>query len=801
MLRLLSAAMYKSRTCIGALLMAFLAASATGEAVAADDESLAQSLWRPDSDAPPGTRTLCGGSYVEPEFLFADDAPSDAFEVIAEGSSIEYLENQSLEITGPVEIRQGSRMVRAQGASLDAQTNEARFHGKTEMMQPGLQARGRDAVIADSGNHFHIQELEFVMPEKSMRGTALTFDQTGGTREFTASTLTTCAPGSRTWRISARSMRIAQDNIFAQARGVRFDVLGIPVGYAPWVQFPASDERTTGFLFPTVRINDVFDGDEWVLPYYLNLAPNYDATIAPRSISKRGPGVDVELRHRSSVSASQLNGTYIHQDKRYNGDVDILWHDSDEPFVAADRWFLRARQGMHWGRLSTYVNYSSVSDNDFFIDLGSGFGERTSESLEQNAGIQYRQGDFSATVWAQRFKTLVRNFSYRRQPEASLSYTPKAVTIASVPIEWSVESIWSRFSHPRANVVTGDRGHLESSLALPLDASWGWARPAATIMHTFYDIDPATEPENPSPDRTIYMLQMDLGLRIERDMAFGGRGRMPWLWGLNPRVQYRYNPYRDQEDLPFYDGGRHRTDYQNLFRDRRFSGFDRISDVDEVAIGIESTLFAPGSGRALLTARAGTIVTLSEQSVTVDLRQDPPKEDGTLAAEMSVQTKHWRFDATWLSQPEIEDANKTDQWYLGSQYASPGGMVINLGYRRRELQEIDQSDIALFLPVLRRWNIFGRWHHDWGEGRLSERFAGVEYGDCCLSIAVMWHWNAERPRNVIPPTTVIDRQIMLQFVFHGLGGVGTRLREYLIHGIRGYRYDQTNDEFADFDFD
>src|SRR4029453_16671278 len=71
------------------------------------------------------------------------------------------------------------------------------------------------------------------------------------------------------------------------AHGAKVYFLGVPVMYTPWLEFPLSNERKSGFLTPTIGSTQI-RGFEIATPYYFNLAPNYDATLTPRFMTRRG---------------------------------------------------------------------------------------------------------------------------------------------------------------------------------------------------------------------------------------------------------------------------------------------------------------------------------------------------------------------------------------------------------------------------------------------------------------------------------------------------------------------------------
>ena len=68
---------------------------------------------------------------------------------------------------------------------------------------------------------------------------------------------------------------------------MRVELKGVPILYAPVISFPVGDARKSGFLFPSFGTSNK-SGFEFGAPYYFNLAPNYDLTLTPQLLSRRG---------------------------------------------------------------------------------------------------------------------------------------------------------------------------------------------------------------------------------------------------------------------------------------------------------------------------------------------------------------------------------------------------------------------------------------------------------------------------------------------------------------------------------
>ena len=74
---------------------------------------------------------------------------------------------------------------------------------------------------------------------------------------------------------------------------------------------------------------------------------------------------------------------------------------------------------------------------------------------------------------------------------------------------------------------------------------------------------------------------------------------------LEPRLLYLYVPYRNQDELPVFDTALPDLNPVELFRTNRYVGADRVSDANQVSVGVTSRLLDAGDGRQFLAATLG----------------------------------------------------------------------------------------------------------------------------------------------------------------------------------------------------
>ena len=747
------------------------------QASAAD---LAESLWQADESG----ELACPGKYAEPAWPLPRGADHASLPIALQARHVQSTLGRSSVVTGDAAIRQGNRMLDADRFEIDERTSRIDAPGGMRLRAPGLDVRAALGTVWLADDQAEVADAEFVLTDTGHRGTSARLVRQGDRISLDRAVLTRCPPQDKTWAMRVATVAVTEGEPFARARHARLELGGVPVFYAPYLRLPLSGERLSGFLFPNVGFNDD-DGMDISVPYYLNLAPNYDATLTPRWIARRGTGLEAEVRHLERRSRNDLGLAFLARDSLYNGELprdDFVAEHPDAHFVPADRWLLATNhQGRH-GPWRTVLDYTAVSDNDYFIDLGSEVAVASRVSLERRAEVQYTRGGLFARLWAQGFQRLEPGLApYRRLPEANLAYDGGLPG----PAAWSIGAAWSAFR--RSGMVsgplgiTGERLHVEPRIRLPLSRSWGFLNLSGGLRLTDYTLDNGASAEE---SRAVRLGIADAGLFLERDLPDG------WIQTLEPRLSYLVQSYAKQDHLPRFDATVPAISYRQLFRDNRFAGLDRIGDANRVALGLTSRLLSTTTGRERFTARLGVARHFRDRRVTLAGRPGPDETRRTSPVAGEVQTSLGPVSLVSTVAWDHQDG-QLDETGLYLSFKRDNARIFNVGYRRRTRYDVEQTDVSFYWPLTSRWRAFGRWNHDWHFGQNIERFAGVAYTGCCLAVKFAWHETIDIPRNRLTADADFDRGVLLQIAFRGLGGFGTRVDSRLQRGIKGYPQEET----------
>lgn len=769
-----------------------------GVAEVSVSEDLARSLWLSRDALPPDRAAqipeYCAGGYRTIDFPHARSSEPGRFPIHGAGDRATYLVDGDIDLIGNVRIEQGNRTLEAARVRLDHTTNAGTAEGGVVLVEPGTVLQGARADMNLDSGAADLEDVQFVLLDNAFRGRARTLAQdAAGTLTMNGGTFTRCEPGNRNWRIAAAKVRVEQDEVFGTAEHAVLRVFGVPVFYTPRIRFPVTDDRQSGWLFPNLAYSDE-DGTDISLPYYLNLAPNYDAILMPRFVADRGEGMEGELRHLSGWQESVLSGAFLYQDDLYDGtyqrkDFEALLAEGavSGEFEPENRWLYALDHTGAIGSFRTVVDYTAVSDRDYFRDLGSDLGVSSQIELERRGELQYSSGGLFMRVWAQRFQRLDEGTvdPYQRLPEVDIGYAGPLFG----PLEFSLGAEYVTFTRDNDDLTglgaaVGDRAHLEPRLRLPLAAPWGFLNLSGGYRYTRYDLRDVPATVDATPARGIALGSAHGGLFFERDLnLFGTR----LVQTLEPQLYYLYQEFEAQDELPRFDATELTFGYSQLFRDNRFSGLDRIGDANQLSAGVTTRFVDERSGREYLRASLGEIVYFENRRVT--LAGAPGAEEmrdtSALAAELAAQlASHWSVTGSLVWD---HHDNRTEEVAGAIQYRRDNRRIFNVGYRKRLENDIDQTDVSLYWPISRHYAVMGRWNYDVASGRTIEGFGGIEYNDCCWRIRLMARRFLDSPTGRNLDNVEADEGIFLQVVFKGLAGFGSKMESVLSRGIRGYR--------------
>ena len=716
------------------------APSAVRDALLAEDPSAARRPTPPSSDTAAVTTT--GAPDSDPVV----EMSSDSATLGVDGDAV---------LAGDVRVTQGDRTLSAEDVKYDSRTGVFEVKGEVRYADPALRLSGRGGDFDPKGGAA-FDDAAFELPERPARGAAerLTLSS-DGKLGLEGVWFSTCPATEPDWRIRARSIDIDPVTRNGTARDAAVEFMGVPILYSPWLSFPVGSQRKSGFLFPNVGYGSR-SGLQLEVPYYLDLAPNYDLTLEPVLYGRRGMEVGGRFRYLTRAHRGELQARVLPQDS----------------LKGAERHWLRvAHRGGFGTGWRVELDAQDVSDAEYFEDFGSGVSDASTTFLQRLARASWADEHWLLRGELRDFQVIDRALADDDRPYATLPRLELRGDLArggERGLRLGVDAELARFD--REVGVTGWRFDAAPRVEFEFDRAGWYAKPGASWRYTRYDLSDATGPSKPS--RSLPSAWMDAGLRLERATAAGGAARVT----LEPRLLYLWTPYRDQDSLPVFDTAVPDLDYVQLFRTTRYVGADRVADADQLSLGVTGRVY-DAAGRQLLWATVGQTRYFAQPRVRLPWEPAERRRESDLVAQLGVSAwQDWTVDLGLQWNTRDERRERSD---VRLRWRPDAERALNLGWNFQR-DGVDQAEFSGAWPIGRRWGVFGKMVYDLEGGDGLERFAGLEYKACC------WRLRAVARRFVSDRTGAQDTQLYLQLELNGLSSVGSGADAFLEEAIRGY---------------
>lgn len=735
----------------------------------------------------------CEGAWVTP---IAPDAPTIDPEQATSTITADYGHYNPAGdsyLEGNVVIDQEGRQIRAERVTIDQTQTYAKAEGQVQLAQGGLISQSDDINYNLKTQQGDLNNSFFIAEEQHAHGRAEKIAKTSDdTLELENATYSTCPPEQKpAWKIQADQIKLNQETGRGETRNTKLYVKDVPVLAVPYFNFPIDDRRTTGILTPTFGFtND--GGLELGVPVYLNLAPQYDATITPRYISDRGAMLDGEFRYLTeNYGEGRIWGGYLPSDESYSNkdrkDLHFLhnWQINDQ--------------------FSTNLEYNYASDKDFFADLDNNPDSKTDLNLRRAWEVNYKNGipGLKAQFKVEDFQTLDpavldEDRPYARLPQLLVNY--KTGNPLGLQYEFNNDTAYfQKDIRNTENIDTGDeaiyqpsgtRIYNDFSVRYNHFTSWSFFIPQATLrnINTFYDQDTIDRINNnqtssSSENHSIVVPQftLDTGLIFEKD------GR--YLQTLTPRLFYAYSPYENQRNQPNFDSVVASINYDQLFSARRFYGNDRLEDNNFASLGLSYSLFNE-EGLERLRASVGQSFFFEDRRVTLDREADKFDRESHTGPVIQLRSQlnknvHVNLNSSWMSNGS--NAQRDVQVY----YTGDQGNLYNVGYFYRKdipnrQESYDQVVGSFIQPIANNWRLVGHAQFDLDNSVAREYLLGVNYESCCWGVSVYGRSYYNDLDDINDPDVKAKRAVMAEVTLKGLGGLSNKLTSLLENRILGF---------------
>lgn len=718
-------------------------------------------LWVPFAWGEPAERDAAVTGWgscavVLPPAIETDaDIPEGELEIIA-GKAEFQLEGDA-SFSEEIRLRSGARSLRADGASYDAAKAVFSVEGGVEYRDPETLVRATAAEYRQNTGVVIFDAAEFQVWSVPARGEARKIHvERNGKLRMNDVAYTSCPDGNDDWMLRAGKIRVDQQAGIGSARGARLEFKGIPLLYFPYISFPATNKRKSGWLIPQFGTSEQ-RGLDLLFPYYWNIAPQFDATVAPRYLSERG---------------LQLQGEFRYLAERHNG-VFTAEHLNDDERTGSNRSLLSL---FHQTQISRgwrgTVDAIEVSDAQYFEDLSSSLASTSQTHLERRLDFEFVNRQWSSLLRFQDYQTiddliLPEDEPYQKLPQLLLrGYSPEGL----FGLKYRFEGDMTFFD--RSVGVTGLRTHLMPEIARPLRIKIFDVEPSISLDHTRYNLRKEAPSMSSTPTRTAPVFSVDLSTAYERITK-----RRNWVQTLEPRILYTYIPFRNQDQLPVFDTIEPDLNIVQLFRENRFVGLDRLGDANQISMGVTTRLIDPEDGDEFLNATVGQIRYL--QTLDVTLPGEIPRDDSGSDYLAEIGTRLYENWKIKLGYQWNSDTRSTAKSEARVQYISGDDKLASLSYRFRR-DALEEIDLSLAWPLTQSWSMIGRYNYSILGSEPLERFVGFEYSSCCWGLSAVWR------RHLTRRTGESDTSISLQLILKGFSSTGKPTDKFLERGILGY---------------
>lgn len=670
---------------------------------------------------------------------------ADSRPTYGEADSIQGRPGEIMTLIGNAVLQRADQTIKSNTIHYNQTLQRADFSEDVQLRESGLAMNSEHGHYIMATNDGEFGASKIYLPDRHTRISANSVSiNARDLISTTDTTYTTCNYGDNVWMLDAKEVNLDRTTGTGEAWHAWGKIEGIPVIYTPYISFPIDDRRKTGFLLPAYGTSDD-NGTTVDIPFYWNIAPNYDATINARFIENRGLLLENEFRYLHANnngvwSANLISGDEIFQDDR--GYFSVEHNQRLAP------------------NLDVEIEAAHVTDAEFLKDFESTLYQSSLTNLVREAKFTYFPGPYNITATFQDNYTIDRTTAPASRPYRLLPQITGSTSHydSDTGNQYSLDGEFTYFQNS-ARLET-QRLSLNPRISHSFRSSWGYITPAADLFATHWLLDNPTDAATSSDSLVVPAFSVDSGMYIDKEFTFQDRSL---VHSIEPRLFYNYVPHIDQNGHPNFDSSVVDLTYANLFRVNRFSGRDRVGDANQITAAVTNRLSDSENDDLSVHLSLGEIFYFEDRKVGASSTPNSALF-GTMGATLPYDirlTNEFSWDHSNNQTNSIE-------WRFEWQPSEDMFALYKYNATKNSTRE---SVFALRVPLTPQLDfLYKRRYNEMTEQTLR-RFWGLEYDSCC------WAARFGALKDPFQNTTDLEpqTQLYLQIEFKGLVGVGTRV--------------------------
>lgn len=281
-------------------------------------------------------------------------------------------------------------------------------------------------------------------------------------------------------------------------------------------------------------------------------------------------------------------------------------------------------------------------------------------------------------------------------------------------------------------------------------------------------------------------------------------GAGTWIQTFEPRLYYLWIPNTQQHSIPIFDSHLNTVTYDQLFRENRFSGLDRVNDAHQVSLGFTSRMLSPNTGREFARVSIGEAIHFHERHVDLCERGATTCVSSRDMTGLALQ----REDRRTLSPiAGVLDIMPTDEFSIVSnatfdpyearfdtadidlQYHPKPNQLVNVGWHflrqgdvldtsvtdamlpDADIDNLHQLGASFTMPISAKVSAIGALQYNISHHHTQSALAGFEYDTCCWALRAL---AGQTLKGLDEKHDVMyNKAFYLQWKLKGLGDIST----------------------------